>query len=167
MALGSSTLLRCIANTESKSSCQTQSTDICQSGGPSARHIFTLHLDFPLFFISSVGFLCVATSSLNKNLIDFGTSLDPDANLMTQANRFKTASWDKPFRNKTLGQTVSRHSPKTNRFKIAAWNETFQNIALGQTVSKQRCRTNRNSTVGQTVSTQGPKTNRFETASHA
>ena len=103
--------------------------------------------------------------SLKKN--DFGTSLDPDANLMTQANRFKTASWDKPFRNKTLGQTVSRHSPRTNRFKIAAWNETFQNIALGQTVSKQRCRTNRNSTVGQTVSTQRPKTNRFQTASHA
>ena len=105
--------------------------------------------------------------SFKKKLIDFGTSLDPDANLMTQANRFKTASWDKPFRNKTLGQTVSRHSPRTNRFKIAAWNETFQNIALGQTVSKQRCRTNRNSTVGQTVSTQRPKTNRFETASHA
>ena len=58
LAFGSSTLLRCIANTESKSSCQAQSTDICQSGGPSARHIFTLHLDFPWFFRSSAIF-CV------------------------------------------------------------------------------------------------------------
>ena len=59
VALGSSTLLRCIANTESKSSCQAESTDICRSGGPSARHIFTLHLDFPLFFISCGFLVCV------------------------------------------------------------------------------------------------------------
>ena len=59
VAFGSSTLLRCIANTESKSSCQAQSTDICRSGGPSARHIFTLHPDFPLFFISCGFLVCV------------------------------------------------------------------------------------------------------------
>ena len=86
MTLCSSTLLRCTANTESNSRCQTECTDIYRSDWPSASDNFTLHLNFLSFFLLIESFVCLfvclslsvylfASVSVSVSCLNFGPGL--------------------------------------------------------------------------------------------